>query len=392
MQRKTYVEVDENILENNIREITNKYHYDYYIGVVKNNAYNHGIHVVNSLIAGGINYLATSSLEEALEVRKFNRDIPILILEPIHLEFIDDCLNNNITLTIDSLAYLNELCNIDLSYKIKVHIKIDSGMNRLGFKDKREINKAFDIIKNHKKIELEGIYSHFSTSGFNDFYYDKQVDTFLELTSNIDLSKIPIVHLDRSLTFVRHKKIPFVNSIRLGIAMFGFSGSMSLNTGFKGKLKNIKRNLYLKKYNISESILVNDLNLKTAFRLYSEIISVRKVFKGETVGYGALYKVLEDGYILTIPVGYADGVNKCLKHVVINNKKYNIVADSMDMIMVYSSKKFKLYDKVEIFGDNITVLEAAANMGINSYHLFNNITSRVPRVHIKDEEILEIKY
>ena len=89
MYRKTYAIIDEDKLKNNIKEIKAKYNnYKYYIGVVKNNAYNHGIKIINSLIEGGVNYLAVSSLEEALDARKYNSEIPILCLEVIDLDYI----------------------------------------------------------------------------------------------------------------------------------------------------------------------------------------------------------------------------------------------------------------------------------------------------------------
>ncbi len=393
MYRKTYVEIDEEILKKNSKEIINKYNnYKYYIGVVKNNAYHHGIKVVNSLIEAGINYLAVSSLEEAIEIRKFNTEIPILVLEPIDLEFIDDVIINKVTITIDNLKYLEELNKINLSYQLNIHLKIDSGMNRLGFKDKKNINSAMRLIKENKKLNLEGIYSHFATSGIQDAFYDQQVKNFLELTKDINLEEIPIVHFDRSLTFVTHEKLSFVNGVRLGIVLFGFSGSQIKGKGIKNMLRSIKRNIYRKRYHISPTILENDLKLNTAFKLYSSVLSVRKVVKGEVVGYNASYKVKNDGYIATIPVGYADGVTKEFGFVVIRNKRYKIVSDAMDMIMVYTENKIKYKDKVEIFGNTISIREVSNNLGINAYHLFNQISNRVPRIHKNNEEELEIKY
>lgn len=393
MYRKTYALIDEDILKENIKEIKEKYDsYDYYIGVVKNNAYGHGIKVVNSLIEGGINYLAVSSLEEAIMIRKYNREIPILCLEVIDLDYIFDCINNNVTITVESLEYLEALDKIKLDYEIKIHLKLNTGMNRLGMKLKKEVNKCIEIINKNKKLYLEGIYTHLATSGISDKYYDNQIDKFKELTSNINLNEIPIVHLGRSLTLVNHDKLPFVNGIRLGIIMFGFSQSIKPDTSFKGRLREIRRKRLIKKLNISASHLENDLNLKTAFSLYSTVMSIKKVKKGEFVGYGALYFADNDINVAIIPIGYADGVTKKYKYVYINNKKYEIIADSMDMIMVIVDNKVKLKDKVEIFGDNISIKEASRLNNVNSYKLFNMITTRVVRVHKKDDEYLEIKY
>lgn len=392
MYRKTYARIDGGVLEKNVKEIVNKYNYQYYIGVVKNNAYHHGIKVVNNLIRGGVNYLAVSSLEEALDIRKYNFEIPILILEPIDLEFIDDAINGKVTLTIDNLEYLKNLNKLELSYAINVHLKVDSGMNRLGFKTQKELHEAVKLLEKNDKLILEGIYTHFATTGVNDYYYDKQLSNFKEITKEVDLKKIPIVHVDRSLTMVTHEKLDFVNGVRLGIVMYGFHGSRTLGKGLKGTLRNLKRKLYLKRYHVSPTILANDLRLKTAFSLYSEVVSVRKVSKGEFVGYNATYKVKEDAYVATIPVGYADGVTKEFESVVIRKKKYPIVADSMDMLMVLVDSNVKVRDKVEIFGDTITIPEVVSKLGINAYHLFNQISNRVPRIHVEETDEMEIKY
>lgn len=117
MYRNTYVKIDESILKNNVRQIVKKYpDYKYRIGVVKGNCYGHGFYSVNALIEGGINYLATSSLEEAIEVRKYNKEIPILCLEPIDSKYIDDILKYKVTITIDS----KELAQNFLLYLLKV--------------------------------------------------------------------------------------------------------------------------------------------------------------------------------------------------------------------------------------------------------------------------------
>lgn len=393
MYRKTYVEINEDILKKNTEEIIKKYNtYQYYFGVVKNNAYHHGIKIVNSLIEGGVNYLAVSSLEEAIEIRKYNVEIPILVLEPIDLEFVDDAINNKVTLTIESLEYLKALNEIKLPYKLNVHLKIDSGMNRLGFKKRNEVTTAVSMINENKNIFLEGIYSHFATSGIQDVFYDKQVEAFLELTKDIVLKDIPIVHLDRSLTFVSHKKLPFVNGVRLGIVLYGFNGSRKASRGLKAKLRKFKRNLYLKQHHISETYLENDLDVHTAFALYSTVFSLRKVMPGEVVGYNASFKVKKEGYIATIPVGYADGVTKEFGFVAIHNKRYPIVGDAMDMIMALVDESVKCKDKVEIFGNTISIREVSNRLGINAYHLFNQISHRVPRIHKIGEEEIEIKY
>lgn len=391
MQRKTYAYIDGNILENNIKEIKKKYpDYKYYIGVVKNNAYHHGMKCVLDMIRGGINYFAVSSLEEALALRKYT-DYPVLILEPISLEFVSDAINNNITLTVESLEYTKELLKEDIYSELKVHLAVDSGMNRLGFQTRKELDEALKLLKEHKKIVVEGLFTHFATSGVMDPHWDNQVKKFLNITKNIDFKEIPMVHLGRSLTLVNHPKLEYANAVRLGIIMYGFSQSRKEGSSLRSKLQKLKRNHYQKKYECSKTFLENDLKLNTAMSLYTEVISTRKVHAGDIVGYNA-YPIKEDGYILTLPVGYADGVTKDYKEVAIESKRYKIVSDCMDMIMVYSETPIKVGTKVEIFGRTIPISSVTRRLGLNSYHLFNQISDRVVRVHRSNDIEEEITY
>ena len=391
MQRKTYAYIDGNILENNIKEIKKKYpDYKYYIGVVKNNAYHHGMKCVLDMIRGGINYFAVSSLEEALALRKYT-DYPVLILEPISLEFVSDAINSNITLTVESLEYTKELLKEDIYSELKVHLAVDSGMNRLGFQTRKELDEALKLLKEHKKIVVEGLFTHFATSGVMDPHWDNQVKKFLNITKNIDFKEIPMVHLGRSLTLVNHPKLEYANAVRLGIIMYGFSQSRKEGTSLRSKLQKLKRNHYQKKYECSKTFLENDLKLNTAMSLYTEVISMRKVHTGDIVGYNA-YPIKEDGYILTLPVGYADGVTKDYKEVAIESKRYKIVSDCMDMIMVYSETPIKVGTKVEIFGRTIPISSVTRRLGLNSYHLFNQISDRVVRVHRSNDIEEEITY
>lgn len=387
MYRKTYVKINNSKLRKNIKQIISIYNnYKYYIGVVKANAYGHGDYIVNDLIEAGINYLAVSSLEEAISIRKYNKEIPVLCLEPINVEYIDEILQNNVTITIESKNYVINLLKQKISSKLKVHIKLDTGMSRLGFNNRQELEEIVKLIKKHKNIDIEGIYTHLATSGISDIYYDKQIEKFKELTSNINLKEIPIIHIGRSMTLVNHSKLDFVNAVRLGICMYGFNNSIPSPRG----LRKIKRDLLLRRYKISPTTLTNNLKLETAFSLYSEVISIRKIKKGTSVGYGTVYTAKEDMIVATIPIGYFDGIKEEFKYVSINNKLYEIIGSiCMDMTMIKVDDSVKEHDIVEIFGDNITLKDVSKRSGLSAYKLLTSITNRVPRVY---EDKKEIKY
>ena len=392
MYRNTYLEVDCDQLKKNIVEIKNTYpDYDYYFAVVKANAYGHGGYIINSLIAGGVNYLAVSSLEEAIALREFNTEIPILCLEPIKLEFIEECIKNNVTITVSNITYFNNLVNLHLSGALKFHIKIDSGMSRLGFKNADEV---LDVVSNYKKnsnLILEGIYTHFATSGILDKHWDDQLENFKKITSKIDLTKIPIVHLGRSLTLVNHSKISFCNGTRLGIIMYGMSQSMPKTSGLKGKLLEIKNNFTKKKLHVSETTTTNNLQIKPAIKLCSEVMEIRDIKANDFVGYGAKFIASSNTKIATIPIGYADGAPRKIKHVEINGKLYSVVGDMcMDMITVKVDDLVSVGDTVTLVGsDLLPVKKVCAECGINSYTLFTGVTPRVPRVYIDGDNKIE---
>lgn len=392
VQRKTYALIDRVALKENIKEIKRKYSaYEYYFGVVKNNCYHHGMKCVVDMYAAGINYFAVSSLEEAFEVRKYLSDAPVLCLEPIDLEFLDDVINKEITITIESLEYLQELLKLNPYSHLKIHLKVDSGMHRLGFCKKEDLSRAVELIREHKNLILEGIYSHFATSGITDSYWDFQVKRFLEITEDINLKEIPIVHFGRSLTLVNHPKLSFCNGIRLGIVLYGFAQSRKEGTSFRDRLRVWKRKRLQKKNHCSKTTLENDLALKPVFSLYSTVMSVREVEKEDLVGYDGVKAPL-DGYILTIPIGYADGVTKSFDTVFIEGKFCKIFSDCMDMILVFSEEKVALGTEVELIGPHKTIQSVCQTTGKNAYHLLNDISNRVVRVHVHEEEKEEIYY
>lgn len=355
---KTYLEINLDTLRNNTKYIVNKYiGYKYYFGVVKSNAYGHGEYIVNELIKGGINYIAVTYLEEALKVREYNKDIPILCFAPIDLEDLDIAIKNNIAITIADLTYLEYLIK-KITKNIKVHIKLDTGMNRLGFKDKNKLDEAYKLINENKFLELEGIYTHLSTVGLHEKTYDNQISRFKELTENINLKKIPIIHLTSSANLVSHDKIDFANGVRLGSIIYGYNPTIrTSNKGIINKLRNLRNRYLQKKYNLSKVYTDVELDIKPAIKMYSNILQIKAVKKGEYIGYGLSYKTKENIKIAIIPVGYNNGIGFGINshYVYIKNKKYYVAGQtSMNMIAVIIDDDINIDDKVELINDKLT--------------------------------------
>lgn len=392
MYRKTFIEINLDNIIKNVKTIIKKYpDYKYYIGMVKSNAYGHGMYVINEMINNGINYLAVSNLEEALDIRRFNKDIPVLCVEPIELDSIDVAIKNNVTITIHDIDYFKKL-NDQIKKKIKVHIKIDTGMNRLGIKDKDEFNEIVKLIKENDNIYLEGLFTHFATPGVNDKFYDNQISQFKYITSDIDLSKIDIIHLSSSFIMLAHPKIEIANGVRCGTILFGYDiAPKKLNNSPKNILRKIRNSYLIKKYNISKTYENVDIDLKPAFKVKTNVIQIKKIKKHEKVGYGILYEAQKDEIIATLPIGYDDGIgiNHENRYVLINNKKYKAVGEiSMCMMSVLVDESVKVGDSVTIMGDSITLGMMSRLNNTSIHNTLVNIGKVLPRIYKKDNKIV----
>ncbi len=354
MNRSTYIEINLSNIKHNIQQVIQKYSgFCYYFGVAKADCYGHGIDSISSMIDGGINYLVVATLEEALEVRKLNNKIPILCLGIVKNENIQNAIQNDITISISSLEYLN---TIDISNLKggKVHIKVNTGMNRLGVSTKEEFMCVYDSLTKND-VYIEGLYSHIYEAG-NDKLTKKQYDKFEQIINQIDISNIKIIHIQASEAITKYPKKDYINGCRLGIIMYGFSND-------------------------------KNLELKSTFKVLSEVIQVNTLIKGDTVGYDGAYVAKEDiEKIAVIPIGYADGIirKNTLRYVYINGKRYQIVGNiCMDMLFVKVDNSVKLFDSVEVLKDIKHISEVANYLKTIPYEVICSLGKRVPRIYTK---------
>ncbi len=354
--RKTFVEIDLKQLGKNVKEVIKSYpDYKYVIGVLKSDAYGHGVEVVKTMRENGVNYVAVSYFQEALKIRTLDEDIPILCMQPIEFEYVGEAAQKRITLTVHDLNYLKDLMQVSLNRKLKIHLKIDSGMSRLGFQDKESVVTAKKLISESPYLELEGIYTHFATVGFFDKHWDDQLASFQEITSLIDLDEIPIVHLASSTIMLAHPKISFANGVRLGILLYGYNVSPYFSKdGVKNKLRVVRNDFYQKKYRISDTYTNISLPIAPAFKMYTYILQIKMIVKGSFVGYGATYEAKKEMKIAVLPIGYANGIAS--RYVLIHGKRYPVVGEiSMNMMTIMVDDTVSLEDEVLILGDEITL-------------------------------------
>jgi len=356
MYRNTYAEINLKNIENNVRKIIKNYcDYKYYFGVVKADCYAHDdLKTVKSIIDGGCNYLCVATLDEAIQIRKELKQIPILCLGVIDKKYLEICKKENITATIPSLQYIKDLEEIDVQ-NLKVHFKINTGMNRLGIKEKEELRQVYQIAKN-KNIEVEGIYTHIYEAN-NKEKYEKQIQNFEDITQMIPLEEIKIVHISASEAIANYDKPQKVNGCRLGIIMYGFTHK-------------------------------KELGLQSTFKLKSEVIQINNLNQGETVGYNATYTAKEKEKIAVVPIGYADGIirKNTGRTVFIKDKEYEIVGNvCMDMLFVKVDESVKVHDEVEVLKDIEHIENVSKHLDTIPYEVLCSIGKRVPRIYKNDE-------
>lgn len=364
--RNTWAEVNLTNLKHNIKEILKFYNYEKKLyAVVKANAYGHGdLQVAKAALEAGANAFAVAILDEALKLRDAHPDVPILVLGWTNPKYAIIAAKHNITLTVFQKQWITEAIKELNGANLNVHIKIDSGMGRIGIRNEQE---AYDVISDcmNSPIRVTGIYTHFATADDADpSYYKYQLNQFKVMLKNIEtiLPTPQEIHIGNSAASMRFPNEMF-DAIRFGISMYGLYPSEAVK---------------------NES----SIKLKPVFSLFSELIHVKKISKGDLVSYGGSYEAPEDHWVGTIPIGYGDGWLRKLQNfnVLINGKRHRIIGRiCMDQMMVRLDEPFEIGTKVTLIGrdgdEEITVDEVARYLGTINYEIPLMISSRVPRLY-----------
>ncbi|WP_057764760.1 alanine racemase [Companilactobacillus tucceti] len=362
--RPAYVEVSLDNLKHNLQsEINSVPKGTAVFAVVKANAYGHGlVRVARAEVEYGASGLCVTTLDEALEIRNAGVKAPILVLSITPVQHAILAANNDISLTIGSLDWLEQAARENVS-NLKIHIGIDSGMGRIGFRNKQDLIEACNYIKdNPDKFIPEGLFTHFSTADNPDkTYFLKQVERFKEMKSDLPID-FKYVHCANTATALWHQDLA-VNMVRFGIGLYGLNPS-------------------------GTDIPEVPFELKPALSLHSELVFVKEIEKGEKVGYGATYTSEKPEWIGTVPIGYADGWLRRMQgyDVLINGQRCQIVGRiCMDQFMVRLPGKLPVGTKVTLIGkdgdEQITATDAAQYAGTINYEILCCLTDRLPRIY-----------
>ena len=383
MFRNTYVEIDNSAIEHNARLLSETFPHKFNIAVIKGNAYGHGYGIVPALVKGGMNAFAVSNLSEALEVRNYDSEHPVIMLQPVPTAFLEDCATHNISVCVNDRDTFEDIYKSGL--KLKIQFKVNCGMNRLGYTDGALLKEDIARAEAADNLTVEGIFSHFHTSGLTDTEYAADRTRFEKITAGIDLTKIPMVHIDKTQTILLHDTPSYCNGARFGISLYGFTSVYPYDNSLKGRLLQKRRDIRNKLNHVEPSKALKNYDLKTAFTLYSEVIQINKIEQGAYVGYGLLHKAERPEYIAVIDIGYSDGIGRKRTgtNVLINGHKYPIVGEvGMGMCQVLVDESVKKHDKVTILGGGISIRGIASALGTTTYETLTRINTLIDRRYI----------
>jgi len=370
MSRSTWAEVDLDAVIFNYRVIKSRLSRGTNIlAVVKANAYGYGMaEVARRLVKEKVPYLGVACVDEAVTLRRAGIRTPILVLSSVMPEEVRAALLYDLTLTVcdrDLAAEIDKAAR-RLNKVAVVHVKVDTGMGRLGvWYD--EADRLIEKILRFRNVVLEGIFTHFASADESDVRYTaRQIDNFKRLTTLLEIkgANIKYAHAANSAGAILYKDSHF-NMVRPGLMLYG---------------------LY------PNSKTAKAVKLKPALSLKTRIIFLKRTPAGRSISYGRTHTTSKDTVIATLPIGYADGLNRRLSNngeAIVRGKRAPIVGRiCMDhtMIDVGHVKGVKAGDEVVIIGSQgkeiITVEDIARLLDTIPYEVVCWISARVPRVYI----------
>lgn len=343
-----------------------------FMGVIKANAYGHGsVQVANHLIREHqVNYLAVALLDEGIELREAGIDIPILVLSPVEIENARTAIKYDLTLTIFTTTLAEEINKEakSLNKKAHVHLKVDSGMSRIGVLSKEEGKRILDTLDS-ETVNIEGIYTHFADADNmkDPSYTKKQFAQFKEIYTYLETQgySFEYKHSCNTAATIRFPKF-HLDMVRVGIGLYGYH---------------------------ADEAMVNELDLTPVMTVKSYLSYIKTLEANKSIGYGRTYTTNTKKIIGTIPIGYADGVPRYLSnqgHFIVAKQRAPIVGRvCMDQIMLDLTNipSAKLEDEAVLFGDtnkgHPSLYDIAEMTYRFHYELLTNIHRRMPRKYVR---------
>ena len=384
-KNRSWAEVDLDAIAHNLREIKGKLARNTQVmSVVKADAYGHGVfETVQTLLENGADRLAVSMLDEAIQLRKSGVKVPILILSYTDPCRAEELIQYDIAQTVFSMELAEQLsaAAVSASNTIKVHIKIDTGMTRVGFAPGYDAVKNIVAISKLPGIVVEGLFTHFSKADeWDKAYTNMQFERFAGICTELNRIGvfIPIKHVANSAAAMSYPEM-HLDLIRPGIIQYGLYPSCEVDKTL--------------------------LDLKPAMTLKSKVIMVKKVEAGCAVSYGGTFVTERESYIATLPIGYADGYSRLLSNkasVLIHGEYAKVIGNiCMDQCMVdvtdlvLAGIDVSVGDEVVLFGNQgereLPVSVLASAMGTIPYELVCLIGKRIPRIYLKNGQMTNVR-
>lgn len=372
VQKRTWAEVSLDNIAHNYKAVRERLPEGCrFLAVVKTNAYGHGAERVAKLVEGlGADYLAATCIDDALLMRSWGIKTPVLIFGYTQPEYTEVLIKNNITQEIDSLESAKEFSSRaqKLGGRLRAHLKVDSGMGRLGFichGGRNPEEEMLEIIK-LPGLDIEGIFTHFSVSDVkDDEYTGMQLKAFNDIADRLEEKsglRFKIRHCANSGAVINYKET-YLDMVRPGLLLYG----------------------------MYPSEFTGGIELRPAMTLKSRISCVKSFEAGDCISYGRTFTADKKMKIAVLPIGYGDGLHRVLSgniDVLINGKRARQIGRiCMDMCMVdVTDVPCSAGDVAVIFGtdgkESIPIEEVADKAGTISYEITCALTERVPRVYI----------
>ena len=373
--QRSWIEINGKAIEKNVKELRSKLNKDcQFMAVVKADGYGHDARVVSEYaIRGGATQLGVATLKEGIKLRSFGINVPILVLGNLHTKKdLLICFENNLMPTISSINECLICNNIGQNFgaKFSLHLKVDTGMSRLGFESDQFIQN-FNKIISFDNISIKGVYSHLASADASnarnsDSSAQLQRKKFQELLKKIDISKHHQIkiHLANSAGVLLGKKFHF-DMVRVGLSIYGYDPLISFRS---------------------------DVNLKPALHLKVKVAFIRTIDKGVGVSYGSKFVSKRKTKLAILGIGYADGILRSLsgKIQVIHNKKLyqqvgSITMDQM-MVDITDSNDIEVGSTMLLLGSEgdkrISPIDWANKTNTIPWEILCSFKNRIPRVQI----------